>query len=162
MGAFGAPVTMTNVGGLSGDQGGDLQMIAHSSLSVIDHDSNIIPMLAERLPSPEDGTWLVNPSGHSSNIPRAQSRWVGDNAAHWSNPEADRILEQVDRTFRKQEMESLLVQFARLYSDEMPALTLYYTPEVTAVHRNLIGARPRAAGSGANTWNWSCYQWEWV
>jgi len=99
---------------------------------------------------------------HSSNIPRTENRYVGDNAAHWSHPEADRILEQVDRTFRKDEMESLLVQFARLYSEELPALTLYYTPEVTAVHRSLKGARPRATGSGQNTWNWSCYQWEWV
>src|SRR5207249_5503713 len=99
---------------------------------------------------------------HSGQIPRAENRYVGDNVAHWTNGEADRILEQIDNTFRPQEMERLLADFAKVYSDDLPALPLYYTPEVTASHRYLQGARPRPAGSGQNTWNWSCYQWEWT
>src|SRR5262245_205321 len=51
MAAFGAPFTMTNASSISGDVGGDLQAVCHSALSIIDHDSNVIPMLAERLPS---------------------------------------------------------------------------------------------------------------
>jgi ABC-type transport system substrate-binding protein len=99
---------------------------------------------------------------HSSQIPRAENRYVGDNVAHWSNPGADRLFERMDNTFRTQDMEPLVVDFAKLYSEETPALTLYYTPEVTATHKYLQGARPRPSGSGQNTWNWSCYQWEWT
>lgn len=99
---------------------------------------------------------------HSNQVPRAENRYTGDNAAHWTNPTADRVLEQIDNTFRPQEMERLLVEFARVYSDDLPALPLYNTPEVTAVHKYLKGARPRPAGSGQNTWNWSCYLWEWT
>jgi peptide/nickel transport system substrate-binding protein len=99
---------------------------------------------------------------HSSQIPTAENRYVGDNPAHWNNSQADRILERIDNTFRPQDMEPLLVEFAKLYSEEMPALTLFYTPEVTASHKYLQGARPRPAGSGQNTWNWSCYEWEWT
>src|SRR6266508_4542752 len=94
----------------------------------------------------------------SSQIPNAENRYVGDNPAHWSNAQADRIFERMDNTFRPQDMEPLLVEFAQVYSEEMPALTLFYTPEVTATHKYLKGARPRPAGSGQNTWNWSAYQ----
>jgi peptide/nickel transport system substrate-binding protein len=99
---------------------------------------------------------------HSNQIPNPDNRYVGDNAAHWSSPQADRILERMDNTFRPQDMEPLLVEFAKVYSEEMPALTLFYTPEVTASHKDLQGARPRPAGSGQNTWNWSAYMWEWT
>ena len=99
---------------------------------------------------------------HSRQIPNAETRYVGDNPAHWNNPRADQILDRIDNTFRPQDMEPLLVEFARLYSEEMPALTLFYTPEVTASHKYLQGARPRPAGSGQNTWNWSAYMWEWT
>jgi peptide/nickel transport system substrate-binding protein len=98
----------------------------------------------------------------SSQVPNAENRYVGDNNAHWNSPQADRILERMENTFRPQDMEPLLVEFARLWSDEVPALSLYYTPEVTATHKYVKGARPRPAGSGQNTWNWSAYQWEWT
>ncbi len=99
---------------------------------------------------------------HSSQIPNPDNRYVGDNAAHWNNAQADRILGQMDNTFRPEDMEPHLVDFAKVYSEEMPALTLFYTPEVTASHKYLKGARPRPAGSGQNTWNWSAYMWEWT
>src|SRR5262249_39859387 len=63
MGAFGAPFTMTNVSSIGCDVGGDLQPVVHTALSIVDHDSNIIPMLAERLPSIDDGSWVVNGDG---------------------------------------------------------------------------------------------------
>ena len=37
--------------------------IGHAPLSMPDHDGQSIPVLAEQLPSLEDGTWLVNPDG---------------------------------------------------------------------------------------------------
>src|SRR5947207_234051 len=63
MAAFGAPFTMTNLGSVGGDVGGDLQAITHSALSIFDHDARAIPMLAEKLPSIDDGSWVLNPDG---------------------------------------------------------------------------------------------------
>jgi peptide/nickel transport system substrate-binding protein len=99
---------------------------------------------------------------HTRQIPNQQNRYTGDNVAHWSHPEVDRILGEIDNTFRAQEMERHLVEFSRIFADELPVVPLYYTPEVTAAHKFLKGARPRPAGSGQNTWNWSAYQWEWT
>jgi len=63
LGAFGAPDTMTNLGAGGGTVVPDLRVLCHSCLSLIDHDANVIPLLAERLPSIEDGTWVVNSDG---------------------------------------------------------------------------------------------------
>src|SRR6266508_461500 len=41
----------------------ELWGIGHSALAQFDHDGNLIPMLAERLPSVEDGSWVVSPDG---------------------------------------------------------------------------------------------------
>jgi peptide/nickel transport system substrate-binding protein len=99
---------------------------------------------------------------HSSTIPRAENRYAGSNSAYWSNPNGDRILRQLDNTFRLQDMDPVLADFARVWTDDLPALPLYYTPEVTAAYKYLTGARPRPGGSGQNTWNWSCFKWEWT
>src|SRR6266571_2749455 len=41
----------------------ELWGIGHSALAQFDHDGNLIPMLAERLPSVEDGSWVVSSDG---------------------------------------------------------------------------------------------------
>jgi len=99
---------------------------------------------------------------HSQYIPRAENRYIGDNVAAWANPEADAILEQLERTFTQTETEALLVRLATVFADDMPALPLYYNPEAVAIHRALRGARPRPNSSGQHSSTWSAYQWEWA
>jgi peptide/nickel transport system substrate-binding protein len=99
---------------------------------------------------------------HSQYIPRAENRYIGDNVAAWANPEADAILEQLERTFTQHETEALLVRLATVFADDMPALPLYYNPEAVAIHRALRGARPRPNSSGQHSSTWSAYQWEWA
>jgi peptide/nickel transport system substrate-binding protein len=41
----------------------ELWGIAHSALAQFDHDGNLLPLLAEQLPSVDDGTWVVNSDG---------------------------------------------------------------------------------------------------
>ena len=98
---------------------------------------------------------------HSSFIPTAENRFIGDNIAQWNNDEADRLLEQLERTFTQREMEDLLAQLAKVYTDDMQALPIYYQPEPVAIHKNLLGARPRPNSSGQHSTTWSVYQWEW-
>jgi peptide/nickel transport system substrate-binding protein len=97
---------------------------------------------------------------HSSFIPTAENRYIGDNIPRWNNPEADRLLEQLDRTFTRSEMEQILAQLAKVYTDDMPALPLYYQPEPVAVAKNLKGARPRPNSSGQHATTWDVYEWE--
>lgn len=99
---------------------------------------------------------------HSTYIPTADNRYLGDNIAFWNNPEADRLLEQLDRSFTQPAMEETLVRLARVFGDDLPTLPLYYSPEPIPIHRSLKNARPRPNSSGQHSTSWSCYQWEWA
>jgi peptide/nickel transport system substrate-binding protein len=98
---------------------------------------------------------------HSTFIPNASNRFIGDNLARWANPEADRLLEQLERSFTLNEIEQVLAQLGKVYTDDMPALPLYYQAEPVAVHRNLRNARPRPNSSGQHATTWDAHLWEW-
>src|SRR5207247_3487043 len=51
------------INGLTAIHHPEVWWVAHSSLSQYDHDYNHIATMAERLPSLDDGTWIVNPDG---------------------------------------------------------------------------------------------------
>jgi peptide/nickel transport system substrate-binding protein len=99
---------------------------------------------------------------HSQYIARAENRYIGDNLAGWANPQSDALLEQLERSFTQSEIEGVLVQLARVFADDMPALPLYYNPEAVAIHRGLQNARPRPNSSGQHSSTWSVHQWEWA
>src|SRR6266542_3838501 len=94
---------------------------------------------------------------HSQYVAKAENRYIGDNLAGWANPEADALLEQLERTFTQADTEKVLVQLAKVYGADMPALPLYYNPEAVAIHRSLRGARPRPNSSGQHSSTWSAY-----
>jgi len=97
---------------------------------------------------------------HSSFIPRAENRYLGDNQAQWNNPQADQLLDRIEATFDQTKKNQLLAQLAKLFTDELPCLPLYYQAEPVAVHKSLLNARPRPNSSGQNNTTWDCYQWD--
>jgi peptide/nickel transport system substrate-binding protein len=97
---------------------------------------------------------------HSSFIPTAANRYLGDNLARWASPGADRLLERIDTTLDSTAKERALVELAMLFTEELPCLPLYYQAEPVAIHRSLRNARPRSNSSGQNNTTWDCYQWE--
>ncbi len=98
---------------------------------------------------------------HSTYIPRPENRYIGDNVAHWGNADADRLLDELERTFTLPDMERVLVSLAKTFTDDMPVLPLYYNPEPVAIHRSLKNARPRPNSSGQHSTTWSAHLWEW-
>lgn len=98
---------------------------------------------------------------HSSQIPREAGRFVGDNEAEWNNPVADRLLDDVNTTVDLEQMEPKLVELAKVFSDDVPCLPIYFTVEPVAINRTLRNARPRPNSSGDHTITWDAYQWEW-
>ena len=99
---------------------------------------------------------------HSSFIPTVANRYLGDNLQNWNNPEADRLLEQLNGTFDQRAMIDVLVKLAQVFADDLPALPLYYKSEPVAIHKNLLNARPRPNSSGKHSSNWDLDQWEWT
>jgi len=98
---------------------------------------------------------------HSTYIPRPENRFIGDNVANWGNPDADRLLDELERTFMLPDMERVLVNLAKTFTDDMPVLPLYYNPEPVAIHQSLKNARPRPNSSGQHSTTWSAHLWEW-
>ncbi len=88
----------------------------------------------------------------SQNIPRAESRWQGNNRGSWSNPEFDRIIETWNRTLARAERNALLVQAARMYSEEIPAIPLYYNVEVLPHVSALRGVIAPLTAYNAHLW----------
>jgi peptide/nickel transport system substrate-binding protein len=97
---------------------------------------------------------------HSSFIPTAENRYLGDNLARWSHPHADRLLDRIETAFDPQEKEAMLVDLATLFTEELPCLPLYYQAEPVAIHGSLRNVRPRPNSSGQNNTTWDCHQWE--
>lgn len=98
---------------------------------------------------------------HSNQIPREENRYTGDNGAQWNNPEADRLLGQLESTIDPQATESILVQIAKVFSDDLPALPLFYALDGVAIHKNLTNAYPRPINSGPMMQEWQVHRWEW-
>jgi peptide/nickel transport system substrate-binding protein len=92
-------------------------------------------------------------------VPTAQNRWSGVNRGGWSNPEFDRIAQQFNATLARDQRVPLLVQMARVFSDDAAVLSLYFNPTTVAFVANLKGPKP-AVPEG--TMAWDVHTWEWA
>ena len=54
-----------------------------------------------------------------------------------------------------------LVQFASLYTQQLPALPIKLQAEVMSVRKGLTNLNPRKELGGENTRTWNAEQWEW-
>ncbi len=95
----------------------------------------------------------------SGTVSSAQNRWQGTNRGGWTNPEFDRIAEQFKLTLARNERSALLSQMARVFSEEVAVISLYFNPTTTAFVSGLKGPKP-AVPDG--TMSWDIYDWEWV
>jgi peptide/nickel transport system substrate-binding protein len=85
-------------------------------------------------------------------IPRPENRWQGNNRGSWSNVEFDRIIETWNTTLARAERNALLVQAARIYSEEIPAIPLYYNVEVLPHVSALSGVIAPLIAYNAHLW----------
>jgi len=95
----------------------------------------------------------------SANIPRPENRWVGRNRIAWINPEYDRLVEAFNTTLDPRERIRQEADMARIFSEELPEISLYFDPGVIAYVAGLTGPRlvaPRGIIS------WDIHRWTWV
>ncbi|MBM2809511.1 MAG: hypothetical protein HW416_270 [Chloroflexi bacterium] len=64
----------------------------------------------------------------SDGIPTAQNRWRGNNRGSWSNPEYDRLVTQLESTLDAAQRGQLVAQIARVHSEDLPAISLFFRP----------------------------------
>jgi ABC-type transport system substrate-binding protein len=95
----------------------------------------------------------------SDTVPSAQNRWIGTNRGGWTNPEFDRLAQQFHGTLVRPERNALLAQMARVFTDDVAVISLYFNPTTTAFVSSLKGPQP-AVPDG--TMSWDIFTWEWV
>ena len=96
---------------------------------------------------------------HSSQIPRAENNWEGDNRAGWRNAENDRIWEQLLVELDEAKRLTLLRRQQEIFAEDLPSLPLFFPLNLTTAHRALRGIRP--AGLAGSYLTWNVWEWYW-
>jgi peptide/nickel transport system substrate-binding protein len=97
----------------------------------------------------------------SAAIPTAQNNWIGSNEIAWDDPAKEAALDQLDRSLDPPQYSGAIVQFTRLFSEQLPALPIKLQAEVMSVRKGLTNLYTRKELGGENTRTWNAEQWEW-
>lgn len=93
----------------------------------------------------------------TARIPRPENRWAGGNRGGWSNAEYDRLVEAFNTTLDRNERAKQAAQLTRIYSEELPSITLLFAIQPMAHVAALRG--PGLVAPGA-VMGWNAHEWE--
>ncbi len=94
----------------------------------------------------------------SSRIPTAQNRWIGSNRGGWVAPaEFDRLAAAYPITLDKAERTRMVIEMAKIFTENAAVISLYFSPTVTAFASTLTG--PVIPGGDASQ-AWNIHEWE--
>ena len=93
----------------------------------------------------------------ASQIPRPENCWSGTNRGAWSNPEFDRLSDQLSGTLDRAQRNALIVRMATIHNDEQPTISLYFNPIPIAHSSRLQGPTPYVSGA---TFSWDIVNWQ--
>ncbi|HSE86605.1 MAG TPA: peptide ABC transporter substrate-binding protein [Candidatus Binatia bacterium] len=97
---------------------------------------------------------------HTKNIPSAENKFALENVSGWNDPRKDAILDELNSIITPARSEQLQLEFIKMFSDALPHLPLYYSPEVLVAKKGLTGITPRQESGGQNSSSWNMYQWD--
>jgi len=90
-------------------------------------------------------------------IPRAENRWQGGNRGGWSNAAVDRLAESFNTTLDPSERERQMVEMAKIVSDEVPEISLFFRTQPWIHVKALTGMRLVAPESNMS---WNIQEWD--
>jgi peptide/nickel transport system substrate-binding protein len=93
----------------------------------------------------------------TTGIPRAENRWTGGNRGGFSNSEYDRLVDTFLTTLDRSERIGLLVEMTRIFSEELPAISLFFRTQPWVFVSELSG--PKLVASESNM-AWNIQEWE--
>lgn len=96
---------------------------------------------------------------HSTQIPRPENNWEGDNRAGWRNAENDRLWDQLSTELDERKRIALLRRQQEVFADDLPSLPLFFALNLTTSHRALRGVRP--TGLSGSFLPWNIWEWKW-
>jgi peptide/nickel transport system substrate-binding protein len=102
--------------------------------------------------------WL-NRFGNAA-TPSDSTRWVGDNVSRWSSPRKEAILREMDQSLDRQRWEDLSVEFAVLFSQELPHLSMMTSSAIMAIKNGVTGVQAVSESGVSNSRTWNVEQWD--
>ena len=93
----------------------------------------------------------------SARIPNPENRWVGLNRGGWVNAEYDRLLNAYSTTLERSERIRHVVQLARIFTEEVAAIPLYFNPGIVGYVAALSGPQPFSPDADVT---WNVHEWE--
>lgn len=96
---------------------------------------------------------------HSSQVPGEGNNWEGFNVIGWRNPDNDRLLEQIAVELDETRRIRLLKRQQEVFSEDLPALPLYFSMSLTTARKDLRNVRP--TGLFGSFLPWNVHEWSW-
>jgi peptide/nickel transport system substrate-binding protein len=93
----------------------------------------------------------------TGNIARPENRYTGTNRGGYSNPEYDRLVDQLSTTLDRQQRYELLARMGKIFSDDEPMISLHFQPQAWVFPTALTG--PKLVASETNM-SWNVQEWE--
>jgi peptide/nickel transport system substrate-binding protein len=97
---------------------------------------------------------------HTTYTPTEENRYATQAVSLWRNAQADAIMDELNTIISEDRAIELQVEFAKLYSRDLPYLPLHYTAEILAIKKGLSGIIPRIETGGANANTWNIHLWD--
>jgi peptide/nickel transport system substrate-binding protein len=106
--------------------------------------------------SNDSGVDVVTKFG-SKFIPNNANNFAGQNFMHYSNSTADQLIGTEIGSLVPSVRQGAMFPLQLLLADDLPMVTLYYRPNVTAASNRLINWAPEYASNG---YTWNAWQWD--
>lgn len=90
-------------------------------------------------------------------IPTVENRWLGGNRAGWSDPDYERLVQAFTTTLEPDERVRQVGQMVRIFTDSLPAHSLFFRPSTVAHVSALRG--PELVAPETNL-AWNVHTWE--
>ena len=97
---------------------------------------------------------------HTKNIPAAENKYSLENVSGWNDPKKDAILDELNSIITPARSEQQQVEYCKMFSEALPHLPLFFSPEVLVVKKGLTGITPRQESGGQNSSSWNTHQWD--
>jgi peptide/nickel transport system substrate-binding protein len=97
---------------------------------------------------------------HSAGTPTAENRWSTESVSLWQNPQADKIMDELNTIVPEARAADLQVEFVKLFTRDLPYLPLYYRLEWLSVRSGVSGITPRIESGGQNMNTWNMHNWD--
>lgn len=89
--------------------------------------------------------------------PTAPNRFFLESRGGWNNPEYARLLDAFNGALEPAERLRLQVEMTKIFSDQLPVISLFFNSQPWVFGSSLQGPRPAASESNVS---WNIYEWE--